>query len=564
MADTRWRFRGGGGLGDVQAEFEQPLDPVKTDWAGDWRAGAQEVPGLREIVAPPTEPVGGQPGVPLTSDLASGEGALDYASTRPPAAALPATEGATMPEPDVLSLDDAVDLVQASQGSGAVVDRAAVARLGETRAARQKNLRDQAGRERAYGQQAGESGAAVAGMLAQQGRELDDYAAETQRENAARAQETARRRAAVEAKSKEAEQAAADIDSARLMRGGGGVMWAIAAALGAFGATIARTPNYALEMMQSALDRDLEAQKEGARGKREAASFAKDTYEGFLREGQDAAQARANTEAVMSRAWAVKIAAQAKGLESAEQQVAAERLGTQFMDNALAQQEAADALAAKPRGGGKRQTKAEQAAEALKLEKQAIENAAARQKLTGGGSDVAIADAPQKRVQDKLGAIDAFQTTMDDLKQWKDGGNDYLPGAGGARDVPDTVVRKGRKLIKGGTGFTGEQQRIDSSLKLAGYQAYIASAHNAPNSTPEREQAEASMWGNGETEAAQTNIRRAAEKQFLEAQNEVDAMPAGRTKELFQNKLNTARQKWDRKHSSTADTYRARFGSGGQ
>lgn len=68
------------------------------------------------------------------------------------------------------------------------------------------------------------------------------------------------------------------VDEKRMFRGAGGTLKAIGAALavgvGAFGAALARTPNYALDIINRAVDRDIDAQETELEKKKEGANNA--------------------------------------------------------------------------------------------------------------------------------------------------------------------------------------------------------------------------------------------------------------------------------------------------
>jgi hypothetical protein len=80
------------------------------------------------------------------------------------------------------------------------------------------------------------------------------------------------------AQEQEQDAAAAKEDPSRLFRGTGGTFKAIGAAisvgLGAFGAALARTPNYALSMIDRAIDRDIDAQRSEIAQKKDSAKGA--------------------------------------------------------------------------------------------------------------------------------------------------------------------------------------------------------------------------------------------------------------------------------------------------
>lgn len=91
----------------------------------------------------------------------------------------------------------------------------------------------------------------------------------------------------------QADASAAKIDPDRIYHGASGTARAIgsavAAGLGAFGAALARTPNFALDMIQRSIDRDISAQEQEIRTKKEGAQNA---LGNLLRSGATLDQAR--------------------------------------------------------------------------------------------------------------------------------------------------------------------------------------------------------------------------------------------------------------------------------
>ena len=581
MADTRWKFTAGGGIpGGVQADFEEPAPPIRWDFGGDWnagaaqlpgvsewQAGAAQVPGLREIVAPPARPVGGQAVgggamLPLTSSLAPGAGAIgasgpsatgapgtettsDAASTMPPAAAIEGPSMEAAPEaPPGLSIEDAMMIVRAGQGGGPTVNRQAQAALAGIRSRRDANVRAQAERELAFGDEVAAAGENVRKLYEQQDQWLTQHAAETAQKNAEFKQQAETRRARVEAMSQEAKQAWQDIDPNRIMRGGRGVMFGIAAALGAFGAALTRTPNSVAQSIEAALDRDLEAQKSGARGKQEAASFAKEIHDGFLREGQGDAEARANTEALMMRHFAVKTAALAQTQASAEAKLAGQRQATALYEQADAKLEEAAKLAAAPKGG-KRLTPQEMAEQALKLQKMSLEN----QKLAGDlakkkDEEPKLEDAPAHRMQDRFGSLRNGLNIIKDINEYEDQGNDSMPDTRGVGDIVRTGKQEIKKRVTGGTGMTPLEDRIAAGVTGFALQSYREQTNSAPDKDKEAALA-LRMRGNGTLGASRENMRRAMEQNIAANQLQITAMPEGRQKQLYQSQLDEARRQLD-------------------
>jgi hypothetical protein len=110
------------------------------------------------------------------------------------------------------------------------------------------------------------------------------------------------------------------VDPQRMFRGPGGAMAAIgaslAAAMGAYGATLGKTNNFALEMINAAIDRDIRSQEEEYNRKGQSAN---NMYRDLMDMYGDKDQAKAALNGMhqeYAKAEAGKLAARTKGVEA--------------------------------------------------------------------------------------------------------------------------------------------------------------------------------------------------------------------------------------------------------
>lgn len=140
---------------------------------------------------------------------------------------------------------------------------------------------------------------------------------------------------------------AAKVDPNRMLKSGGNqVMAGLAVALGAFGSAFTHGPNYALQIVNDSLNRDLEAQKAGVEAKREGLSLAQQAYaqKAQLFENKIAAQQAAKAD--VYDAYAAFMDEHSKRLAGTQQGVAAQQSADAFRAEGLAQRQNALALEA--------------------------------------------------------------------------------------------------------------------------------------------------------------------------------------------------------------------------
>lgn len=116
----------------------------------------------------------------------------------------------------------------------------------------------------------------------------------------------------------EYKKAASEMDPNRLMKGGKRWLGAFAMALGAYGATLGRTQNFAQQIIDNALARDLEGQKLRVAGKKDEVSFARQIYADHQHRFQNDLAAKAATKADMYEIFGAQARARAAKLKGTE------------------------------------------------------------------------------------------------------------------------------------------------------------------------------------------------------------------------------------------------------
>lgn len=115
-------------------------------------------------------------------------------------------------------------------------------------------------------------------------------------------------------------RAVKDIDPNRMMKGGRGVMAAIAAGLGAFGAALTHTENSAMRIIEGAISRDYDAQKAAADSKRYKAESTGKLVQSLRQSLSDEQSVQLAHRSATMQAMALKLdgmATAAKGTEAA-------------------------------------------------------------------------------------------------------------------------------------------------------------------------------------------------------------------------------------------------------
>jgi hypothetical protein len=167
---------------------------------------------------------------------------------------------------------------------------------------------------------AGEAGAAQAQMQATRADQLKEETAAAQQRQEAQTAELQRRQTEVEAASKDYVKAAQTIDPNRLMKGGRGILAALAMGAGASGATLGRTQNFAQQIIDSAINRDLSAQQMAVNAKKDALTQTQQSFQNYRAIYQDDAAARAAVRADAREIFAMQLDSVASKYRGQEQQ----------------------------------------------------------------------------------------------------------------------------------------------------------------------------------------------------------------------------------------------------
>jgi len=114
------------------------------------------------------------------------------------------------------------------------------------------------------------------------------------------------------------EKAAKEIDPSRLISGPKSWIAALAMGLGAYGAAMARTPNFAQQVINQALERDLEGQKIGLQAKKERMSMTQQILVDMRGRFQSDLAAKEATKAAMHGVFATQQEARAQALKGTE------------------------------------------------------------------------------------------------------------------------------------------------------------------------------------------------------------------------------------------------------
>ena len=123
-------------------------------------------------------------------------------------------------------------------------------------------------------------------------------------------------------------KAAKDVDPQRLLKGGNGLILGLAAGLGAFGASLAKSQNFAQQAIESALDRDLAQQKDALHARRDQMSFAQGVYQAKLAQFQSKEGALLAAKATVLNVAAEKQDALAMKYKGTEQATSLENSAT--------------------------------------------------------------------------------------------------------------------------------------------------------------------------------------------------------------------------------------------
>lgn len=114
------------------------------------------------------------------------------------------------------------------------------------------------------------------------------------------------------------QKAAKDYDPNRLMSGGKQALGAIALALGSFGAALTHTPNSAMQIIENAINRDIDKQKAGIAAKKENVTWLDRVAANNRSRFQDENAARLQTRANAKEVWATYIDGETQKLQGTE------------------------------------------------------------------------------------------------------------------------------------------------------------------------------------------------------------------------------------------------------
>lgn len=243
-------------------------------------------------------------------------------------------------DPSTLDQNDLTVLTRKPGTGGPVMDRRVAGALVDNSGARAENqaaldaMREKvAGRVEQIGATQEVASAERANQVTQYGEQLVQANAELAKLRATHAEQVSKLTADNDRMASDIVKAAENVDPNRLLRGGRNVVAGLAAALGAFGSALTKTPNTAVQIIESSLDRDFEAQKGVVSAKKEQLSYAQQALAQKRGLFQDETAAKLATKADMYDVMANKLG-----------QIAIRAEGTQ---QGLSAQNAADAFRAK-------------------------------------------------------------------------------------------------------------------------------------------------------------------------------------------------------------------------
>lgn len=157
-------------------------------------------------------------------------------------------------------------------------------------------------------------------MLATRANALQQETLAAQQRQETQTAELQRRQTEVDKASKDYVKAAGSIDPNRFMHGGRGVLAAIAIGIGASGAALGKTENFAQKIIDHAIDRDLSAQQMTASAKKEALTQTQQAFQNYRSIYQDDTAARAAVRADAREVFATQLEALGSKMKGTEQQ----------------------------------------------------------------------------------------------------------------------------------------------------------------------------------------------------------------------------------------------------
>jgi hypothetical protein len=475
----------------------------------------------------------------------------------PPAAPPPVMPApgpmATPTAPAPATLDDAAQIMAMSRSGGrAGVDtRPQRAAIATQRAALAAGAAEE---QAAANDTIAASGDAVAAVLGEKQIALENYAAEAAARAAEQAEGVRTRRAEYEERAREASEAQAKIDPNRLMKGGGGILFGIASALGALGSSLLKSPNFVQQSIEAALDRDLHAQELNARGAKEKASFARDVYEGFVAGGHDEVAAKQATFGVMLQAFAARTEAMSQNARTTEGKARGAEIVSQLQDGALQHMDQAAQLRARQATGG-----GSSAAELIKTQGALLDNQKKAVELAGGGTapKQPVTARTAKDIQDDLDAIKDAGLIVTQLETLRADGSDTLPDRGGVTNIGRTIRKGVKSALVGGEGYTPTEARVMSALGLGGSQIFRMKTGQSANTVPERAEGDRVLKADGSVEGSLGAVRDAQKTAIERAAKSIALLPPGRERDELTKQL----AERSAAVSLDTDAYRKQFGS---
>jgi hypothetical protein len=218
--------------------------------------------------------------------------------------------------------------------------------LRELRDVRSRAVQGYGDRMSQAGAQAAQYGDAQSQMLATRGDQLQQETVAAQERQQAQSAELLRRQTEVDKASKDYVKASQNIDPNRIMHGGRGVLAALAMAAGAYGATLGKTQNFAQQIIDHAIDRDLSAQQMALNGKKDALTQTQQAFQNYRSIYQDDAAARAAVRADAREMFATQLESLNIKMKGNEQQTNILNMRDQLLlDNNRLRQEQAERAA---------------------------------------------------------------------------------------------------------------------------------------------------------------------------------------------------------------------------
>jgi hypothetical protein len=216
--------------------------------------------------------------------------------------------------------------------------------------------------------------------------------------------------------------AAQNLDPNRLFSGPKKWLSAIALGLGAYGASLARTPNFAQQIIDQAIARDIDAQKVAIQGKRDELSFAQQIYRDQRARFTDDNAARQATYGAMYNVISTQLLERAQRMKGTEYAKQAEAHALELQQNA--QQRMSSALQQEARtvsSGGTEGTSITTGTEAATT--QSLQQTTGRTSTTQSGGTASrtpglgaggLIEDPIKALGDFSGDLAAAQKTFPD------------------------------------------------------------------------------------------------------------------------------------------------------